>query len=135
MFREFYVLALVEAFYIPFSLYNFYKWKHEINKITKVDNLMYYIAFIVVLVYVFYTKGEALETISSIGFILAAFLIAMKKRIGWDINIMADIVLAYILFEDKDFVLTLLQGIFIWIALPNTYIKSFTNKIAQYILY
>lgn len=122
------VLALVEILNIPFAIYGFQKWKHGIEKVTRTDNIMAFIAIAVVIVYFFNGNSNISETISSGGFLIGGLLIARQKKLGWFINMMADILLVYILLESNDYIFVCFQMLSIGIAIRKTFKNLSTKK-------
>ncbi len=127
---EHYILAVVEMLNVPFTIYGFYKWKRGIEKVTKTDSIMSFVAIATVLVYFFSADGEILETISSGAFLIGGLLVARNKKLGWYINIVADTLLAYILFESSDYLFVCFQMLSIAIALRKT-LKPISKKVVQ----
>lgn len=118
---------------IPFTMYGFYKWKLGIKKVTKTDSIMSFMAISVVVIYIFGANGKLLETISSGAFLIGGLLIARNKKLGWYINIVADIMLAYILFESSKYLFVCFQMLSILIALRKTlFKKSISKKAVQF---
>ncbi|MCC6323793.1 nicotinamide mononucleotide transporter [Candidatus Nomurabacteria bacterium] len=128
LFKEYYILAIVEMLNVPFTIYGFYKWKSGIEKVTRTDSMMSFVAISVVIVYFIYADSEILETTSSGAFLIGGLLVARNKKLGWYINIMADIILVYILFESSDYLFVCFQMLSIYIALRKTIFKSISKK-------
>lgn len=91
---------------------------------------MSFVAIATVLVYFFSANGEILETISSGAFLIGGLLVARNKKLGWYINIVADIMLAYILFESSDYLFVCFQMLSVAIALRKT-LKPISKKVVH----
>ena len=113
---------------VPFTIYGFYKWKRSIEKVTKTDNIMAFIAILVVIVYFFTGNSNISETISSGGFLIGGLLIARQKKLGWFINMLADILLVYILLESNDYIFVCFQMLSIGIAIRKTFWKNLSAR-------
>lgn len=124
-------MAVVEVLNVPFTIYGFYKWKHGIEKVTKTDSIMSFVAIAVVVIYFLGADGEILETISSGAFLIGGLLVARNKKLGWYINIVADIMLAYILFGSSDYLFVAFQMLSVLIALRKTLFKPISKKVVQ----
>ena len=124
LFNGYYILAIVEMINVPFTIYGFYKWKRSIEKVTKTDNNMAFIAIIEVIDYFFTWNSNISETISSGGFLIGGLLIARQKKLGWFINMLADILLVYILLESNDSIFVCFQMLSIGIAIRKTFWKN-----------
>lgn len=124
-------MALVEILNVPFAIYGFHKWKRGIEKVTKTDSIMSFVAIAVVLIYFFSADGQIGETISSGAFLIGGLLVARNKKLGWYINMMADIMLAYILFESSDYLFVCFQMLSLLIALRKTLFKSTSKKSSE----
>lgn len=123
-----YTLGLLEILSIPFAIYGFHKWKNKIKEITKTDNIMAFSAFGVIIIYFLIADSDIHETISSSFFIIGGLLIARNKKFGWYINIIADVLLAYILLENNDYIFVCFQMLSIFIACRKTILKNLLAK-------
>ncbi len=119
-----YILGIVEIINIPFAIYGFHKWKRGIKIITKTDNSMAFIACVVIFIYFFIGNSKIQETISSSFFLIGSLLIARNKKFGWYVNIIADVLLAYILLENNDYIFVCFQMLSIFIACRKTFLKN-----------
>ncbi|MDQ5971794.1 MAG: hypothetical protein QG566_740 [Patescibacteria group bacterium] len=86
------------------------------------------VAITVVLVYLFTGDSELHETISSSAFLIGGLLIARNKKLGWFINLIADTMLAYILFQNCDYLFVAFQILSITIGIRKTLTKNVIRK-------
>ncbi len=92
---------------------------------------MSFVAISVVVIYFISVNDEILETISSGAFLIGGLLVARNKKLGWYVNMVADTMLAYILFESSDYLFVCFQMLSIYIALRKTIFKPISKKSSE----